>query len=316
MLDAGVDLGESEPAMIAAEICVPAELSEPALAFICLPGGSINRRYYDLGGDEQPSFSFARQMAEHGLITISIDHLGIGESTRPEDSFRLTPNAIVAANAHATRLVVQGLKEGTLVPSLPSLPDLTTVGVGHSMGGMLTVMQQALDPVHKALVLLGFSCNGLVDYLPQPAHALIGRPEEVPHRIVDVARQVYPTGAVEMPPSTDASAMFYGSRADRGGVEALKAARDKLLVMPGTQSMIPGSIAPQARAIDMPIFLALGDQDIAGPPHAIPASFPGSKDITLLILPETGHCQFIFPSRKTLFPRIAGWSRAVATSHR
>jgi hypothetical protein len=30
------------------------------LAFVCLPGGSINRNYYDLGGETRPSFSFAR----------------------------------------------------------------------------------------------------------------------------------------------------------------------------------------------------------------------------------------------------------------
>src|SRR5271156_2705950 len=68
LLDAGIAL-EGMPMKVAAEICWPAEgaLDPSPLAFVCLPGGSINRRYYDLGGDQQPSFSFARQMADRGF---------------------------------------------------------------------------------------------------------------------------------------------------------------------------------------------------------------------------------------------------------
>jgi pimeloyl-ACP methyl ester carboxylesterase len=313
MVDAGMSLPGCAAPQLAAEICFPADCAFPAapLAFVCLPGGSINRRYFDLGGDAQPSFSFARQMAQHGMITIAIDHIGVGESTRPADGFLLTPNVIVAANAQVTSRLVQQLKSGTLASDLPALPGLRTVGVGHSMGGMLTVMQQALDPAHIALVLLGFSNNGLMKYLPEPAHALIGAPEQIPDRIAEIARQIYPSAYPELTPSPEGSAMFYGSRADRDGVEALKAARDVLLVMPGTQSMIPGSIAPHLQTIDVPVFLGLGDQDIAGPTHAIPAIFPRSNDVSLLVLPETGHCQFIFASRTALFRRIADWSAMI-----
>ena len=75
--------------------------------------------------------------------------------------------------------------------------------------------------------------------------------------------------------------------------------------------MIPGSIAPQSAKIDVPVFLGLGDQDIAGPTHAIPTMFPISRDISLFVLPETGHCQFIFPSRMALFERIRLWAELV-----
>jgi hypothetical protein len=61
----------------------------------------------------------------------------------------------------------------------------------------------------------------------------------------------------------------------------------------------------------VPVFLGLGDRDIAGPPHGIPAIFPHSRDITLTVLPETGHCQFIFPSRAELFRRIGEWTQFV-----
>ena len=310
MLDAGVRLADTLDPKVAAEIFWPAEgrLASPPIVFVCLPGGSINRGYYDLGGDARPSFSFARQMAKAGMITVSIDHLGVGESTRPLDGFALTPDVIAEANAYATRQIVNGLRSGMLVRDLPPLPELKSIGVGHSMGGMLTVIQQARWPSHDALVLLGFSNNGLIEHLPKPAHALIDAPESVPAKIGEIARGIYPNPYPELAPSPEGSVMFYGSKADRDGVQALKAARDVLLAVSGLQSMIPGSIALRSNAITVPIFLGLGDQDIAGSPHAIPATFPNCRDISLLVLSETGHCQFIFPSRGLLFGRIAAWA--------
>ncbi|HLG88098.1 MAG TPA: alpha/beta hydrolase [Alphaproteobacteria bacterium] len=311
-LDAGIKLADTPETKIAAEIFRPAgSLTDPPIVFICLPGGSINRGYYDLGAEAQPRFSFARYMAEAGMITVSIDHLGVGESTRPADGFALTPDVIAEANAHATRQIVSGLRGGGLISDLPPLPKLESIGVGHSMGAMLTVIQQARWPSHDGLVLLGFSNNGLIEHLPKPAHALIGHPETIPARIGDIARQIYPSPYPELAPSPEGSAMFYGSMAERDGVQALKAARDVLLAVSGLQSMVPGSIRPRANAIAVPIFLGLGDQDIAGSPHAIPATFPNSRDISLLVLPETGHCQFIFPSRELLFARIAAWAGTI-----
>ena len=112
-------------------------------------------------------------------------------------------------------------------------------------------------------------------------------------------------------PSPEASAIFQGASADRAGVQAIKRTRDNLLVIGGLQSMIPGSIRPALDTVDVPVFLGLGDRDIAGPPHEIPASFPNSSDVTLAVLPETGHCQFIFPSRGELFRRIGEWTSFV-----
>jgi pimeloyl-ACP methyl ester carboxylesterase len=310
LVDAGVSFqGESE-VKVSLELFwhdVAFDARNP-LGFVCLPGGSINRRYYDLGEESAPSFSFARQMAKRGALVIAVDHLGVGASSRPQDGYLLTPDVIVAANAHAVAAAVELLKSGTVTPELPPLPTLATIGVGHSMGGLLTAMQQAAFPLHRAMVLLGFSNAGLIQHLPKTAHDLIGAPQAIPGRIAGLARELYGTAYVEMRPSSGRNEdMFYGGKADRDGVELLKTARDTLIAMPGLQSMIPGSIDPQMKAIDVPVFLGLGDHDIAGPPHAIPASFPASRDVTLLVLPETGHCHFIFPSRAQLFRRLADW---------
>jgi len=314
-VDSGLSIAGEGALSVAAEIYWPRDrdLSEPPVAFVCLPGGSMGRRYYDLRAEGDSSFSFAAAMAARGRVTISLDHLGIGDSSRPNDGFILTPDLIAEANANATDRIVTGLKARTLAPELPALPGLRTIGVGHSMGGMLITLQQALSRQHLGLALLGFSSNGLVSYLPEPAHRLIGRPEAVSGEIAAIAREIYAEPTYTVPPSPQGSAMFYGSRADRAGVEALKQVRDVQLAIGGLQSMIPGSIRPAQDRIDVPVFLGLGDADIAGPPHAIPASFPASNDVTLLVLPETGHCHFIFPSRQKLFDRMADWADLIVS---
>jgi pimeloyl-ACP methyl ester carboxylesterase len=106
--------------------------------------------------------------------------------------------------------------------------------------------------------------------------------------------------------------LFAGVAAEPRGIEAIKAARDRMLPVPAFMSMLPGNVAPEAAQIDVPVFLALGERDIAGPPHQIPAAFPNSRDLSLHILPESGHSHFLFPARAGLFNRLSGWARRVA----
>jgi pimeloyl-ACP methyl ester carboxylesterase len=104
---------------------------------------------------------------------------------------------------------------------------------------------------------------------------------------------------------------IYGGRADRNALEALRAARDKVLAVMGFFSMLPGSSSDACAQVDVPVFLAVGDRDMTGPSHALPAMFGGSSDVTLLVLPDTGHTHFIFPSCAQLFQRLADWADSV-----
>jgi len=312
-IPAGLDLPGEGPLELAIEIFWPEDVDPtlPVPSYFCLPGGSINRHYYNLQAEGDDSFSFAAMMAKQGAITVAVDHLGVGDSDRPRDGFLLTPDRLAQANANAARKILNGLREGALIEELPPLKHVISIGVGHSMGGMLTVLQQALANQHDGLLLMGFANAGLISHLPEPAHHLAGKPEAVKAEIEAVARTIYPEPYQRIPPSPEASAIFQGATADRAGVQAIKRTRDNLLVIGGLQSMIPGSIRPALETVGVPVFLGLGDRDIAGPPHEIPASFPSSPDVTLTVLPETGHCQFIFPSRGELFRRIGEWTQFV-----
>jgi pimeloyl-ACP methyl ester carboxylesterase len=318
-LDSGVSLPGTGPLRVAVEVRAPrqASLGPAPVVLVCLPGGGMNRRFFDLmpGGEvaSDISFSFARQMAGRGCIVVLMDHLGVGESDRPEDGYALTPELLVQANQQALQQVLAGLRAGSLLAELPPLPGLVSIGVGHSMGAMLTLLQQFSHRPHAALALLGFSTRGMPEYLIPEARELAADTQAVRAELVRLARATFVVPYPEVKPSPQSNSLFAGAAAEARGVEAVKAARDRMLPVPAFMSMLPGNVAPEAAQIDVPLFLALGERDIAGPPHQISAAFPKSRDLCLHILPETGHSHFLFPARTGLFNRLAGWARSVAS---
>lgn len=296
---------------IAATVFLPerSALAERPLVLFCLPGGGLNSRYFhlDVPGLPSASFNFAQQMAAHGCITVAIDHLGIGASSIPRDGFALTPDVMVAANDRAVEQIQRALREGTLLAGWPALPNLRSIGVGHSMGGMLTTMQQADCRRHDAIAVLGFSTRGLPEYLIPEDTEFVDNPAGARANIVRLAQ------LRSMDPYPDLNTRgqareIYGGRADKQALEALRGARDKVLAVMGFFSMLPGSTSDVCAQVDVPVFLAVGDRDMTGPSHALPASFSGSADVTLLVLPDTGHTHFIFPSCTHLFQRLADWA--------
>ncbi|MFI4981113.1 MAG: alpha/beta hydrolase [Nevskiales bacterium] len=317
-LDSGISLPGIGALRVAVEVRAPdrASLGVVPVALVCLPGGGMNRRFFDLmpGGDaaDDTSFSFARQMVQRGFIVVCMDHLGVGESDRPEDGYLLTPEVLVNANQHALEQVLAGLRAGTLLAGLPPLPGLLSIGVGHSMGAMLTLLQQAAHHPHVGLALLGFSTRGMPEYLIPEAKALSADTQAVRAELVRLAKATFVVPYPEVKPSPQSNSLFAGAAAEARGVEAIKAARDKMLPVTAFMSMLPGNVAPEAAQIEVPLFLALGERDIAGAPHKVPAAFTNSRDLSLHILPETGHSHFLFPARAGLFKRLGVWARQVA----
>jgi pimeloyl-ACP methyl ester carboxylesterase len=316
-VDVGTLIAGEEPLAVATDVFIPPRIAGPPTVLCCLPGGALTRGYYHLqasSGSEadggRGDFSFAAWMTSQGFIVVTIDPIGIGGSSRPRDGFELTPDVLVAANVRAVESIREDLASGSLTDRLPPLPGLRTVGVGHSMGAMLTAMQQARDNQHVAVMLMGFGTQGLPGALSSEAAAFAGDPVRARENVVRLARARGDDPYPEIPQSRQARAIFAGESAERRGVDALQSARAPLLVTAGLFSMIPGSSAEECARIAVPVFLAVGDRDIAGPPHQIPASFPASSDVTLLVLPATGHCHFLVPSRRRLFQRAAEWAHA------
>jgi pimeloyl-ACP methyl ester carboxylesterase len=313
-LERQVDLGTLLPGegalRLAADIFIPPQPRRPATVLFCTPGGAMNRHYFDLqAAGAALEFSFAAHWAARGYFVVTLDPLGIGGSSRPADGYALSPDVLAQAGAQATTAVRAGLSSGQITGT--AYGPLRSIGVGHSMGAMLTVLQQAQHGGHDALMLFGFGARGLPSALTAAEAALADDAAAIRANLAALARQRSPEPYARIGPTPQGKELFAGEQADRRAVEALKRARAPLLVSAGLFSMIPGSCAAECARIDVPLLLALGDRDIAGAPHAIPASFPGSRDITLWVLAHTGHCHFLFDSRRQLFARAVDWCEDV-----
>jgi pimeloyl-ACP methyl ester carboxylesterase len=178
---------------------------------------------------------------------------------------------------------------------------------------MLIVMQQAQFHSYDAVVLFGFGPVGMPEVLSQEARAMANDPSAIRANVVRLARAFH----AEPYPQVKANGRgrdIFGGGADPRAMNALRAVQDRLLATVSMFALVPGSSAPEAAKIDVPLLLVVGDRDMCGPPHQLPASFPGSADVTLLCLPNTGHSHFVFSSTSALFPRLALWAETVARS--
>lgn len=308
---------------MAADVFVPAEgsIGEAPVVLCCLPGGGVDRRYYDLRVASDDTYSFGRYLAARGFVVVTFDHLGVGAST-PVAPLELTVEALARAQHTATSIVVDRLHAGALIDGLPALgDDIGVVGVGHSMGAMLMVEQQAAHASYQGLALLGFGNRGLPDLLPPDLVALADDPDELRARIPETWRRRAAEQRSAPAPPPDANPRRDGRRAgapffhgENLPADVVAAVKDIAAPAPGIAaltSMVPGSVRREMAKIEEPIFLANGELDFTGPIHEIAAGFVACRDLTLLELPGAGHSHNAFPARLQLWDRLAAWARSL-----
>lgn len=274
----------------------------------------MNRHFYNLKGGDG-AFSFARQMAERGFVSVLVDPPGIGDSDRPGDGYALTPERVATIMARALATVTADLRAGTVDESLPALEGLQTIGVGHSMGALLAVLQQAHAPTYAGIALLGFGLEGLPEYLPSAVREQAADTHAVRAQMVPMARQMFQASYPDVNAGGDSD--LYGSaNADPEAVKALARARDKLLPVPALLSILPGNVAPEAATLDVPVYLAVGERDLVKPSADPLADFPASPRVEQQVLAGAGHSFFLFAARTQLFDGLAEWARGLAKMDR
>lgn len=309
MLDAEVSVAGESALQMAAEVWLPARPELASVVLFCLPGGGMHRGFFALQPAGDDSYHFAKAMVARGQVVVLVDHLGVGQSDRPADGFSLTPDVLAQAHAHVQAIILQRLHNGALHNALPPLPQLRSIGVGHSMGAMLTIIQQAQYRSHHGVILLGFSTQGLVRFLSPAAQAVASDMAQVRQQLVALAQEQFKTAYANVRSARGQTDLYGGAKAESAGIQAIKSAVSGMLPVPAMLSMFPGNVASEAAQIAVPVFLGVGEVDMVGPPHVIPASFTQSADVSLLVLPETGHSHFLFPARMQLFDRISAWFR-------
>jgi pimeloyl-ACP methyl ester carboxylesterase len=294
-----LDLGESVSS--AAEIFPPEGPAKAAL--FCFPGGACTREYFDLSFCdakcvENTSYSFARSMAQRGYLVITIDHLGVGESTRPQDGFLLTPERVVQAN----EIVVERLIEMEQYRQYAN-SALPKVAVGHSLGALLAICQQAWHQSFDGLAMLGFGHGGVPEFLCELGKDIAEHPTSAMSRAVELAKAQFGQPYLAMG-SPDADELEKRN-AEAGLVEAVRRKSCDLIAVLGALTLVPNVVWEISREVTVPSFAAMGDRDICGD-FTLQSELVAGP-VTSVLLENTRHNHFMFPGRTPLYKALDQW---------
>lgn len=307
--DVSAVVDEPGESLIRAELLVPAVApgTNQVTLLCCTPGGGCTGDYFDLG-EPDAGFSFARYARAAGFACVLIDNLGTGRST-PGANVWISPQSIARAGAEAFRLAAEDLRA-----LLPATTTVTTVGVGHSMGAMLALMGQVINPQHTAIACLGFTPAGLPSVLSLEERRIAASGPVSVEALTAIARQRLSGPA---PRAGDEPAPepfpFNLPDTDPAGLAALRDSATNLPPLPGILSLLPGNITEYIRQITVPVFLGGGDHEPWHKAAELVPAFENSADVTFYTLVDSAHNHNIAASRHLLWRRLLGWAAVVST---
>jgi alpha-beta hydrolase superfamily lysophospholipase len=289
-----VSAAVGEPAEVLVTYFAPAGSGPARAVLACLPGASYNHRYYHLLVPGHPGYSFAEDAAARGFGVAAFDLLGTGASSRPERDVDLVDQAATTAEA---------------VSQLPELigHDGPILGIAHSMGGYVAMLQQAAHRSYAGLGLLGTSNQPVRTREMTPEFIAAAATAEGRAELIEQLQASMPERFVLM----DRSSTRSWFHLDDVPPAVLDADTDETLtVFPrrcGAQASVPGNSIHAAAAIEVPVLLAYGALDLSPAPHKEPEFFPSSRDVTLYVLSGSAHCHNMARTRQRLWDRLARW---------
>jgi pimeloyl-ACP methyl ester carboxylesterase len=274
------------------------KLDTRPVTMVLLNGGSYDKRYFHVEVPGRAGYSAAQHLAALGNIVLVPDHLGMGESTRVPDQKKATRYVVACANHAATTQFYARLQSGDLHPKLPAIQHFVKTGGGHSMGGMQTVVQQAAHASYQAVMILGYTAQGV--------HFTMGGKKL---RAADFIPQESPDYT-----TTDRAKLrdgFHWEDVPAAVIAADDAIAVETAASIGLDSIRSGIIVEDAAKIAVPIYFCLGERDVSPDPHAEASYFKRSSDFTLHILPRSAHCQNFAGTRQQMWNRMHVWARSI-----
>lgn len=272
----------------------------PKAVLVCWPGGSYARSYWEFNG--APGYSFAQYMGDLGFAVVAADPLGVGESSRPADVDGVTLEVMAQAAAEFARHLRSELR---LAPGIPF------IGVGHSLGGCLTIISEALASCYDRVVSLGYT-HGAKDAVTASASdqrdARAAAVEQAKAFFVD-----WEAGYATAPREPNHGWLYTPSTPPDviAADDATVAAWPRQAYV---DALLSGYTVGFAAKLACPVLLVFGDHDIPDRPHEDVAFYPNVRDISLVIAADSGHSHNFSPSRFAVWKRIAEWALQPAMS--
>jgi alpha-beta hydrolase superfamily lysophospholipase len=327
-----------EPAHVALTVHLPDAGQLPAEPIICFakPGGGYSRGYYTVDLPGPAKGSQADWHAQRGWIFVSVDHLGVGDSSL-HDAPKLDYTAVAAGSQAAEQEVLRRLAEGALAPGFPKIANPLKLGIGQSMGGCMTIIQQGRYHGYDGIGVLGYSAihthppvrPGMAPIVSPwlPRDTLLSEPMVVVNA-PGMAKAM--AAAASAPSSTGAPPMGWGFHYDdvdpaivaqdlgHFGAGVLNPKTGKLetnpwssMTMPGAVArscLTPGCVAPEAAAVLAPVLVAMGERDVIADPKGEPRAYLSAASVDLYICPHMGHMHNFASTRELFWRRIETWS--------
>jgi alpha-beta hydrolase superfamily lysophospholipase len=323
-LDVTEAAGLGEPAHIAVTVTAPDPLPPDPVVCFAKPGAGYGRGYYteDLPGPG--SGAQAEWHAARGWIFVALDHLGVGDSSL-HDPDRLSFTPVIEASESAERAVRQKLAAGTLMDHMGPVADVPTIGIGQSMGGAFTVVQQGRHHSYDGVGVLGYS-----PLRTQPPTA----PGLPPLGLPWVPRDTEPSGgvitngpalaaSVGVPAPAEAVPMAWGFHYDdvepevvRRDLEDYPARHGQVppwgsATVPATAvlwCLAPGSTLAEAAAIRCPVLVALGERDVLVDPRGELRAYESAFSVDFFACPRMAHMHNFAGTRQLFWRRLETWA--------
>jgi len=273
-----VDIGEKVE--IAATLHQPDNWEEDGghLVF-AIHGGGYSRLYWDPPFADD-SYSFARWFTDRGKAVLTIDMLGMGESTKPEPESKLSRAIITSAHAAALAHVVKGIGR-----------RVSITGIGHSMGGMMIISQAAAYPVFDRVAVLGWANEPMV----------LGDTD-----VEKLQANLVPSGYLATPREVMRK-LFYWPDVPLSLVEADEAHASTTPATMGIAALTPGEMHEDSAAIEVPVLVVQSVIDTSPDPEREPGYFTSAASSELQMLEDAAHCQNFAGSRERHWADLNAW---------
>lgn len=321
-IDLTIDVTEAarlgEEATIALTVHLPAPQGLGSRPTVCFakPGGGFTREYFTADLPGPGNGSQAEWHAERGWVFVSVDHLGVGGSSRRHDPSRLGFRTVTAASHAAEQFVLDRLAQGALHASFPPIPEPMVLGIGQSMGGCLTVAQQGRYHRYDGIGVLGY--GAVRTHVPvRPGEPPVVRPwilrDTVPPGEPPIIVNATEVAAAQhtLTSAEDAASvndwLFHYDDVDVASVRQGPWVATTYPTGVATSALTPGVVAAEAAAVQVPVLAAMGERDVVADPRGEPRAYLSATSVDLYICPRMGHMHNFAGTRELFWQRIETW---------
>ncbi|MET0370186.1 MAG: hypothetical protein ABW039_02290 [Sphingobium sp.] len=329
-----------EPAHVALTITLPdpAAMADPPIICFAKPGGGYSRGYFTVDLPGPARGSQADWHAARGWIFVSVDHLGVGGSSIHAAS-KLDYTTTSAGNMAAEAEVLQRLANGTLADGFPAIADPVKIGIGQSMGGCMTIIQQGRYHCYDGIGILGYSAIHthppvrpgaepiVAPWLPRDTQlrddppVVVNAPAVAAYRERMAAAVPDPDAPhpmlwgfhysedydadMEQAALTDLARFFHIHEPEKQVGVACQPWGS--LTTPGAVargSTTPGAVAPEAAAVTVPVLIAMGERDTCADVAGEPRAYRSAPSIDIFVCPRMSHMHNFAATRALFWERI------------